>query len=72
MVFIEGGTFEMGDQFGDGFSRERPVHEVSVSSYFLGRHQVTFAEYANYCAATGKALLFWPPKRSDWITVQKL
>jgi len=55
MVYIEGGTFDMGDQFGDGDDDE-DLHTVTLSDYYLGRHEVTFAEYAEYCAAAGKSL----------------
>lgn len=51
MVFVQGGTFEMGDQFGDGNENERPVHSVTVSDFYISDHEVTFEEYAAYCAA---------------------
>lgn len=51
MVFVQGGTFEMGDQFGDGEDRERPVHTVTISDFYISDHEVTFEEYAAYCAA---------------------
>lgn len=41
MVFIPGGTFQMGDTFGDGFSDEKPVHTVTVSDFYLGKYEVT-------------------------------
>ena len=42
-VFIEGGTFRMGSEFGD--RDERPVHNVTVSSFYMCKHQVTQEEY---------------------------
>ena len=74
MVFIQGGTFEMGDCFRDQvvddkletrvYDSERGhwvtiddlLHPVTVSDYYLGRNEVTFAEYAFFCAALGKKL----------------
>ncbi|MCB9274804.1 MAG: SUMF1/EgtB/PvdO family nonheme iron enzyme [Lewinellaceae bacterium] len=53
MVFIRGGYFEMGDNFGDGSDDEKPVHIVSLSDFFLGTHEVTFDEYDAFCDATG-------------------
>lgn len=41
MVPIKGGTFEMGDTFGDGFDREQPVHKVTLSDYWLCKYPVT-------------------------------
>lgn len=51
MVFIPGGTFEMGDVLGDGESNEKPTHPVSLSSFYLGKHEVSLAEYAAFCDA---------------------
>ena len=36
MIFIKGGTFEMGDVFDDNhYKDEKPVHEVTVSDFYL-------------------------------------
>ena len=40
MVQVEGGSFMMGS---DKLERERPIHEVHVSSFYLGQYQVTQA-----------------------------
>jgi formylglycine-generating enzyme required for sulfatase activity len=45
MEYVEGGTFEMGDQFNEGDGDELPVHEVAVSSFYIGIHEVTQEEY---------------------------
>ncbi len=41
MVLVKGGCFEMGDHFGDGETVERPVHEVCVGNFYLGKYEVT-------------------------------
>ena len=44
MVKIEGGTFRMGatsEQEYDAFSREKPVHSVTLSDYYIGETEVT-------------------------------
>ena len=43
MVFVEGGSFEMGSTNGE--DREKPVHSVSVSSFYIGRYEITQEEY---------------------------
>jgi uncharacterized protein (TIGR02145 family) len=43
MVFVEGGTFQMGSNSGD--SDEKPVHTVTVSSFYMDKTEVTQAEY---------------------------
>jgi sulfatase modifying factor 1 len=40
-VFIKGGCFEMGDTFGDGNIDEKPVHEVCVDDFYLGKYEIT-------------------------------
>lgn len=44
MVYVEGGTFTMGDnlmQFSDPFEITNPEHEVTVSPFFICRYEVT-------------------------------
>ncbi len=48
MVFIPGGTFQMGDSFSEGNSRELPVHTVTVDSFYMGRCEVTNRQYCDY------------------------
>ncbi|GAB4183337.1 MAG: hypothetical protein Kow00108_20390 [Calditrichia bacterium] len=45
MVFVEGGSFEMGDLSGTGFTDEVPVHKVTVSSFYIGKYEITRAEW---------------------------
>ena len=41
MVYVEGGTFMMGtEEFGDAV---KPVHQVTLSSYYIGKYEVTQA-----------------------------
>ena len=50
MVFVEGGTFTMGDPFNEGDYDEYPLHEVTVSSFYMCRYEVTnsnFIEFLN-------------------------
>ncbi len=41
MIFIKGGTFQMGDTFGDGSDDEKPVHTVTVSDFYMSKYEVT-------------------------------
>ncbi|MCB0578068.1 MAG: formylglycine-generating enzyme family protein [Phaeodactylibacter sp.] len=54
MVFIQGGSFEMGDTFGDGSDDEKPAHTVTVSDFYLAIHETTFDEFDAFCEATGR------------------
>jgi formylglycine-generating enzyme required for sulfatase activity len=41
MVFVEGGTFSMGSVIGIGDNDERPAHQVTVSSFHIGKYEIT-------------------------------
>ena len=41
MVFVEGGTFQMGSNDSEAYSGEKPVHNVSLSDYYIGETEVT-------------------------------
>ena len=44
-VLIKGGCFQMGDVFDDGDREERPVHEVCLDDFYLGRYEVTQGQW---------------------------
>ena len=44
MVYVEGGTFDMGatsEQGRDAYDREYPVHSVTLDGYYIGKCEVT-------------------------------
>ncbi|MDO1529793.1 SUMF1/EgtB/PvdO family nonheme iron enzyme [Fulvimonas sp. R45] len=65
-VFVKGGTFQMGD-FGrlqsrehlpwDNNSNSSPLHEVTLTSYSIGKYLVTKAESDLYSEATGQPVM---------------
>jgi len=72
MVLIPGGTFAMGTD--NGFAYEGPVHDVTIKSFWIDRHEVTVAQFAKFIAAThyktdaekfGWSGVF-DPKQSTW------
>ncbi|MEK8020801.1 MAG: formylglycine-generating enzyme family protein [Candidatus Parabeggiatoa sp.] len=52
MIIIPAGKFQMGDIQG-GHNNEKPVHEVSVKSFAMGRYPLTVAEFRQFVYATG-------------------
>ncbi|MEK7432702.1 MAG: SUMF1/EgtB/PvdO family nonheme iron enzyme [Cyanobacteriota bacterium] len=44
LVYVEGGTFSMGNILGSGKKDEFPVHKVSLSNFYIGKHEVTQKE----------------------------
>ena len=45
MVVIPGGEFMMGSPEGEGDNYEKPQHEVAVSSFYMGKFQVTQGQW---------------------------
>ncbi|MCG8036132.1 MAG: SUMF1/EgtB/PvdO family nonheme iron enzyme [Candidatus Thiodiazotropha taylori] len=45
MLRIPGGSYWMGNQFGSGSSSEKPVHEVKISGFELGKYEVTQSQW---------------------------
>ena len=48
MVLVPGGTFTMGRTTGSGSSNELPTHSVSLNSFYIGKYEITQAEYSQY------------------------
>jgi formylglycine-generating enzyme required for sulfatase activity len=53
LVLIPGGTFDMGDTFGDGEADEKPVHSVTVSDFYMGKTEVTVGQFRKFVESTG-------------------
>src|SRR6266852_6288650 len=61
LVYVGAGPFKMGDNFGDGESRERPVHVVDVSAFYIGKFEVTNGEWRKFRDDPGyDDPKFWP------------
>ena len=43
MILVEGGTFAMGSN--NGYDDERPVHTVTLDSYYIGETEITQAQW---------------------------
>lgn len=63
-VYVPAGPFKMGDNFGDGESRERPVHTVYLDAYYIGKFEVTNADWKKFQSDPGyDDPKFWPNNR---------
>ena len=48
-VFVQGGSFTMGDTRGLGMQKnELPTHTITLNSFYIGKYEVTQAEYSQY------------------------
>jgi formylglycine-generating enzyme required for sulfatase activity len=70
MILIDGGTFQMGSNDGGGI--EKPVHSVTLNSFYMGKYEVTQALWEvimgnNPCYYKGDNL---PVESVSWDDVQ--
>ncbi|HEY6872839.1 MAG TPA: formylglycine-generating enzyme family protein [Geobacteraceae bacterium] len=75
MVPVKGGCFQMGDTFGDGGKNEKPVHQVCVDDFYIGKYVVTQGQWQavmgsnpSYFKACGPNC---PVEQVSWDDVQK-
>jgi len=47
-VFVKGDCYQMGDSTGEGDLNERPVHEVCISDFSIGKYEVTNEQYKKF------------------------
>ena len=56
LVFVEKGSFVMGDTWGDGHDNEKLTHKVTFTyNFHIGKYETTFDEYDAFCEATGRS-----------------
>lgn len=48
-ILVEGGTFQMGNN--DGRENEKPVHNVTLSTYQMSKYEVTIIQYIEFLNA---------------------
>lgn len=53
---VTGGTYTMGDTFGDGNSHELPTHQVTVGDYYIGKYEVTQAQWQTVMTGNTSAI----------------
>ena len=63
MVFVDKGSFTMGDTWGGGESDEKPTHKVTFTyDFYMGKYETTFDEYDAFCEAMGRS----KPSDNGW------
>ncbi len=60
MMWIPAGEFTMGSD--DGDNDEKPAHKVYLDSFWIYQHDVTVAQYRQFCTATGRVM----PQAPAW------
>lgn len=52
MLYIAGGTFSMGSDDSEASGDEKPIHSVTLSDFYMGKYEVTVAEFKAFVDAT--------------------
>ena len=59
--YVPAGAFKMGDNFGDGDPRERPVHMVELDAFYIAKYEMTNGEWRKFRDDPGyDDAKFWP------------
>lgn len=66
MIFIEGGIFEMGDIWGDGYRNEKPVKTITVQNFYLSKTEVTNNQYCIFLNELGNQI----EKGDRWLYIE--
>ena len=53
MIYIPEGEFTIGSPAREGDADEHPAHKVFLSGYWIGKTEVTFAQFDAFCQETG-------------------
>lgn len=69
MVYIEGGSFEMGGDNNQASGDEYPKHKVSLKGFWIDQTEVTNAQFQKFVAATGYVTT--AEKAPDWEELKK-
>lgn len=69
MVFIKGGTFDMGADNNQARPDEYPKHQVEVKSFWIDIHEVTNAQFKKFVDSTGYITV--AEKDADWEELKK-
>jgi len=63
-VLVPAGAFKMGDNFGDGLPREKPVHVVELDAFYIAKYEMTNGEWKKFRDDPGyDDVKFWPNGR---------
>jgi len=67
MIFVEGGTYKRGCSEGDTKceSTEKPAHNVTLSSYYVGKYEITNAQWKAVMGESTSSQPSFPGSNSD-------
>jgi iron(II)-dependent oxidoreductase len=65
LIRIPGDTFMMGSTEDDADPDEKPLTRVTLDSYFIGKYEITRAQFRRFCAKSGRVEPEPPPWATD-------
>lgn len=67
LVRVPAGSFAMGADDSDADADEKPVHQVTIDEYFIGKYEVTNEQFERFVSATGyDAGSSWKDYSGQW------
>jgi len=69
MVYIPGGTFSMGRE--NGSADEKPVHQVTVSSFYMSKYEITEAQWREVMDENHVSCPNCPVYNASWEDIQQ-
>ena len=61
MVWVPGGSFQMGDTTGGGYSDEQPAHQVTLTAgFYMGKYEITQAQWLEVIGLLPNSLVTGP------------
>src|SRR5262249_46362536 len=74
MLPVKGGCYKMGDASGEGEDNERPVHEVCVKDFLIGKYLVTQTQWIGITgknpSSSDKCGNYCPVENVSWNEIQ--
>ncbi len=59
VILVQGGTFKMGSNLEDD---EKPLHSVTLSTFSIGKYEVTVGQFKAFCTEIGRSM----PEPPEW------
>lgn len=53
MVYVKGGTFQMGSESNEASSVEKPIHSVMLDDFYISKYEITNAQFCKFLNEKG-------------------
>ncbi|MFC2085056.1 SUMF1/EgtB/PvdO family nonheme iron enzyme [Bacteroidota bacterium] len=66
LILVRGGSFQIGDTFGDGDSDEKPPNKVILNDFNISKYEITNYQYAGFLNSTNPS----NEKLKNWLDIE--